>query len=171
MHDIVNIKYNINTTVSGEFLALAQIQVKALSSWGCLVILVSLNYISWNLYVSLSFTGGVYNFYSCTTMPNCAYMYVKKKIMVKREHVQERTSIFYFIIVLDMFLSNKSYEAAESDEFLQVSICVNKKIGRHNEVPVCITAETVEMANQSGIPLPATILADNPYSPSKAGVC
>lgn len=76
----------------------------------------------------------------------------------------------FLIIVLDIFLSNESYEATESDDFLQVSVCINKKIGTNNQVPVHLVAETVEMANQSGISLPPTILVDDPYAPRRASM-
>ena len=97
------------------------------------------------------------------------------------EYKLKRTSQFsglilqlFFYIVLDVSFSKEEYQVSESNDSLQVYVCKNKVIGLNTllvdfEVEVLIVAQTIEMANSSGIPLPSTVPEDNPYSPSRAG--
>ena len=84
--------------------------------------------------------------------------------------------ILLIFAVLDIYLDEQSYEASESDGYVEMSVCKNGTISSHpsslNTIIATVSMVTVEEATNSGGPLPASIPQDNAYSPNRAGtVC
>ena len=76
--------------------------------------------------------------------------------------------------MLDVFLSEESYNASESTGFIEAAVCKSSEISSHpaylNGVVVTVSTLTVDDALSSGRPFPV-VPVDNVYSPNRAGEC